>query len=941
MTGAADAAGKDLLLERGTELAALETLVAAVAAGRGGVALVEGPAGIGSSALLRALQDRAGAADLPMLRARGSDLGRHVPFGLIRRLLDPAVRARPELLSQGLAAVARPVFDGTLGVLPSGTARPLVEGLVDLVAGVALAGAAGPLIVVDDAHWADRATLQVLAELALRVDELPVGLALAVRTGEDATDPALVDRLRLAAGPALLRPAPLTDGAVARLVERDVPHARPSFAAAVAAATRGNPMLVGEVLAEAAARATRADGPAPAVAALVPETLARSVLVALERMGEAALALAAAVAVLDEGPLRRAADLAGLDAATAEATADALAARDVLSLGEPVRFEHPVVAAAVVHALTPFERARLHRRAAERLAADDVADEAVAPYLMAARPEGDPWTVGVLRRAAASALGGGEPATAARLLHRALDEPPPPEHRGEVLVEVARAEAAAGDGAAIDRFEAALRRVRDPPHRVAAWHGLSRLLLARADVPGAVAAAARGHAELAPGDPAAELLLADELAAAVLDPARAADMAAQRARLVEEVRAGRPPTEPTLLAHLVMHLGWGAIDLHRVPELARAAVAEDPLVDPHARGFAAAFVAGALNWVDDLDGAAAMLDAAVLRAAQLGDPVAEANVRCTRAWTSLYRGRIPDARRDLEAVAGLDRLAWPLLTGLAAQPLTLVRLELGDVAGAAAALQQAEAAGPQPGDNWLRGHVRLAQRDAQGALEAFLAEGALLEDVLGLANPNVLSWRTGAAVAAHRLGDGARAGALVAQELDRTRELGLARALGAALRVAGFVAADAAAGLELLEESVAVLDGTPARLELARSLTELGAARRRDRRRLDARPVLERALEVADACGATALATRALGELQAAGARPRRRTESGPSALTASERRVAQLAAEGATTREIATQLSVSPKTVETHLTRTYRKLGVRSRPELPEALAGGVPPPV
>jgi DNA-binding CsgD family transcriptional regulator len=942
VTGPAEARGDDVLLERGGELAALEALIAGIAAGRGGVALVEGPAGIGSSALLRAMCDRAAGAGVGVLRARGSDLGRDVPFGLVRRLLDPAVRARPELLSQGLAAVARPVFGGTLGALPGGTARTLVEGLVDLIAGVALdadARRAGRLLVIDDAHWADRPTLQVLAELAVRVDELPVGLALAVRVGEDATDPALVDRLRLAAGPRHLRPMALSPSAVARLVEREVPGAGPSFAAAVTGATHGNPMLVGEVLAEAVARGGRAGRPPPVVAALVPETVERSVLVALERMGSAARALAAAVAILDEGPLRRAGALAGLAPAVAEVTADALAARQILCPGEPVRFEHPVVAAAVVHALTPFERARLHRRAAELLGADDVEDEALAPHLLAARPEGDAWAAGVLRRAAGSALGGGEPATAARLLHRALAEPPESGQRGEVLVELARAEAAAGDGAAIDRFQAALHRVRDPAHRTAAWHGLSRLLLARADIPGAIAAAARGRAELGPGDPGAELLLADELAGGVLEPARAPEMAAERARLVQEVRAGRPPTEPTLLAHLVMHLGWGGIELDRVPALARAAVAADPLVDPHTRGFAAAYVAGALNWVDDLEGAGALLDAAVVRARGLGDPLAEANVRCTRAWTSYFCGRIPDARSDLEAVIGLDRLAWPRLTGLIAQPLTMVRLELGDVAGASAALGQAEAAGQQPANHWLRGHVRLAQRDAKGALEAFLAEGALVEDVLGLANPNALSWRTGAAVAADRLGDADRARALAGEELARTRELGLARALGAALRVAGFVAADTANGLALLEESVAVLEGTPARLELARSLTELGAARRRDRRHLDARPVLEQALRVADACGATALADRALGELQAAGARPRRRTESGPGALTASERRVAELAADGATTREIAAQLTVSPKTVEAHLTRAYRKLGVRSRPELPEALAGAPPP--
>jgi DNA-binding CsgD family transcriptional regulator len=923
--------GHGPLLERGDELAVLDGLVERLADRRGGVVLLEGPTGAGTSVLLSELEARAEAAGLAVLRARGSDLGREIPFGLARRMLERAARERPDALAQGLAAVARPVFDGTLAAAPRATTQPLVEGLVGLVANLALPGSP-TLVVIDDAHWSDRASLQFLAELAARREELPVGIALALRTGEEPADPGLVDRLRIAAGRGLLRPAPLSDAAVARLVAGERPDAAPGLAPMIARATGGNPLLVREVLAQV----TAPRGGAPIdMSSLVGDTLTSSILVALERMGPAASRLAAAVAVLDEGPLRRAVELAAVPPEIAETTADALAARNILCPGEPVRFQHPVVAAAVLGALTPFERARLHRRAAELLAEDDVPGEVLAVHLLVARPEQDPWAVTVLRRAAQSALGGGEPATAARLLARALAEPPEPEQRGAVLLELARAEAAAGDAAAIDRFEAALLRMRDQAQRVEAWHGLSRLLLARSDVQGATAAAARGRAELGPGDPGAELLLADELAAGVLDPERAAEMAAETERLVGEVRAGRPPTAPALLAHLVMHMGWRGIDLERVPALARAAVAGDPLVDPHARGFAAAFVAGAMNWVDDLEGAAAMLDAAVARAAELGDPVAEANVRCTRAWTALYRGRVADARRDLETVIGLDRLAWPMISGLAAQPLTLVRLELGDVAGAARALEQVEVVSG-PGTNWIRGHVRLAQRDPQGALDAFVAEGELLEGILGLANPAALSWRTGAALAARRLGDTVRAQAWADEELARTRELGAARSLGAALRVAGVVAGEGARSIGLLEESVAVLDGTPAQLELARSLAELGSAHRRARRPVDARPILRRAVKIAEAGGATDLAGRALGELLAAGARPRGRSAQGPTALTASERRVAVLAADGASTRQIAAELSVSPKTVETHLTRAYRKLGVRSRTELADRL----PPP-
>jgi DNA-binding CsgD family transcriptional regulator len=156
------------------------------------------------------------------------------------------------------------------------------------------------------------------------------------------------------------------------------------------------------------------------------------------------------------------------------------------------------------------------------------------------------------------------------------------------------------------------------------------------------------------------------------------------------------------------------------------------------------------------------------------------------------------------------------------------------------------------------------------------------------------------------------------------------RALGIALRAAGPVNDDP----ELLEQSVAVLEASPARLELARSLTFLGTAQRRARRSPQARATLSRALELALECGAPPLIDRTLTELRAAGARPRRRRRSGVSALTASERQTAELAAAGRTTRQIAAGLFLSPKTIEGHLTSAFRKLGISSRAELGSLLA-------
>jgi DNA-binding CsgD family transcriptional regulator len=192
--------------------------------------------------------------------------------------------------------------------------------------------------------------------------------------------------------------------------------------------------------------------------------------------------------------------------------------------------------------------------------------------------------------------------------------------------------------------------------------------------------------------------------------------------------------------------------------------------------------------------------------------------------------------------------------------------------------------------------------------------------------------RSGAAEALLRMGDRDQARALAQAELADVRRFRAPRAVGVALRVAG-LAEGGNDGLGLLEESVAVLGGSPARLEQAKSLVELGAARRRDGYPRSAREVLVTGLDLAARCGARPLAARARTELAAAGARPRRERSHGIEALTPRELRVAQLAAQGQTNREIAYSLYVSLKTVEGHLARAYNKLGIEKRAELNAAL--------
>ena len=168
----------------------------------------------------------------------------------------------------------------------------------------------------------------------------------------------------------------------------------------------------------------------------------------------------------------------------------------------------------------------------------------------------------------------------------------------------------------------------------------------------------------------------------------------------------------------------------------------------------------------------------------------------------------------------------------------------------------------------------------------------------------------------------------------RSPSVGAAHELGIALRSC---AATCERGQRrgLLEDAVAALEASPARLEFARTLFELGCCLRTDGRRTEARPPLQAAAELAHRCGARPLVARAIAELRVLGARPRRLMFSGIEGLTASERRAAELAAKGMTNREIAQALFVTQKTVESHLTHVFRKLDIGSRKQIASALDG------
>jgi DNA-binding CsgD family transcriptional regulator len=297
----------------------------------------------------------------------------------------------------------------------------------------------------------------------------------------------------------------------------------------------------------------------------------------------------------------------------------------------------------------------------------------------------------------------------------------------------------------------------------------------------------------------------------------------------------------------------------------------------------------------------------------------------------LARDRLPEL---VDAWSGEFSMYLPV----AAQWLAFSLVELGDLDAASRAVDY-----PDAEERWghtnmygplkaAEGRIARARGDHARALEAFLAAGG---SVLGgtVPNPAILSWRSDAALAAAAAGESEQAARLAEEELELARRFGAPRAAGVALRAAGLVKGGER-GVGLLEEAASTLRRSPSRLELARALIDLGAAIRRQGSPASAREPLREGLEMAQRFGAVALERRASEELLASGARPRRRELTGVDSLTPSELRVARMAAEGMTNRQIAQELFVTVKSVQWHLRNAYRKLDLTGREQLPEKLA-------
>ncbi|MGH2909211.1 MAG: AAA family ATPase, partial [Solirubrobacteraceae bacterium] len=326
------------LLERDAEIGSLDSLLRRVQAGCGGAIVIEGEAGIGKTALLEHGGASAAAAGMTVLRARGGELEREFPWGVVRQLFEPWLsrleRGHRSRLLAGSAALAGPLFDPGAGDRPAADdSFPALHGLYWTA--VNAAREAPLLLSVDDLHWCDGPSLRFAAHLVTRLEGLPIMLLATVRPlgSESASDPALLAHLTTHRSAEQLRPSPLSERACLELVDARLEDgADPEFGRACHQMSRGNPFLLSALLdAWRAEHAHATAGDAERIRQMRPEAVSRSVLVRLATMGDGCQALAHAVAVLGaRAEFRQARRLVALDTDTAVTAAAALSRAGII-----------------------------------------------------------------------------------------------------------------------------------------------------------------------------------------------------------------------------------------------------------------------------------------------------------------------------------------------------------------------------------------------------------------------------------------------------------------------------------------------------------------------------------------------------------------------------------------------------------------------------------
>lgn len=927
------------LLERAGELATIETALDDARRGTGSLVVLEGEAGIGKSALLEQAAAAALERGMQVLAGRGSELERSYPFGVVVDMFGPLLRsaARGAELLTGAAALADPVFRPAAGAgdVEGGDPFAALHGLFWLT--VNASERAPLLLVMDDAHWVDDASLRFAHYLAQRITGLHAVLIVAQRPGESAASGDPGGRLRDHRDATLVQPRRLSPEAVTDLLaSHGVADADGILARRFWEVSSGNPFFVTELVRTHRAGGTEADG-------AVPSGVARAIRRRLQRLGPEARALAEAIAILGDGStLLRAARLAGLDDDTAARTARRMIEAAILGDGEALAFIHPIALEAVRDEMPAATRAHLHREAATLLRREAAPVELVATQLLSAEPAGDSEIVAILRQAARTAVAQGAPAAGAPYLRRALREPPPDAERGAILADLARAEAAVDAADAVHRYDEALAAIGAPLERARLRLELGNTRIAAVQWGAAVDAFKDGLAEVGEADPE----LRSRLEAGFIS---AAFVSRSQREAAEELLKGILSSERLDPGHREL-AAWVAYErsvavtapASEMLALVRRALGDAPIEELVTAGQLVEVCTGVLGITDDLQGDIDLLTRAIAAARRMGVQTKFGTYSYCRSAPLYFAGRLNEALADGQAAQDAAELGWETFYPAACAVMAWALLDYGDVDAAAKIADLDDERWGQRVDHQLlipiaRGRIAMQRGQLDEAIRQFEI-GRHAGEATGVRVPVFADWRSWMTTALARAGRRDEAIAVADEHLDLARQWAARWPLGVAHRSAG-IARGGDEGIELLRLSVDHLSGGPAQLEHARTLVTLGAALRRAGNRTEARSILAEGRDLAHRLDARTIADRAKDELLAAGARPRRYAVTGVDALTPSELRVARMAAAGRTNREVAEALFVTPKAIEYHLANAYRKLGIGARSELGRALSGAPTP--
>ena len=909
-----------MLVGREVESGRIDGLLVGAREGRSGTLVLTGEPGIGKSELCAyALQHADG---LTVLRAQGIESEAELPFAALADLFRPVLGRIGDIPPPQATALQAAL---ALGPPASGDRFTTCAATLSLLA--AAADDAPLLAVVDDVHWLDRSSAQALLFAARRLDAEGVALLLAKRESDGTPfDGAGLPEVRLAG---------LEHEAATRLLEQSGNAAvAPHVAERLIVATGGNPLALLELPALLSAEQLAGTEP---LDELLPtsERLEHEFLRRVDRLPaetQRALLVAATSGATEFDVIAAAMAHAGLDAAALD---PAERAGLIMVQGSRFEFRHPLLRTAVYHGAPAGMR-----RAAHEVVARGVGNERRAWHLAAAAPEPDAAVAAELEAAARAARARGGHAEAAAALEQAARLSTASEERGRLLCEAADEARRAGQALrALALLDEALAATADPAMIARIQH-------------------LRGAVQMWRGTPLAayEQLVAEASRVERLDRAKAAWMltdaswacfmageiatgraVAERAFAIAEDVGGLAEILATAVVGIALLLGGARAQAEPFLRRYQPALDDEDFLE---RSYSVVWPAAqALIWMEEYDHARDLLVRVIQNARSQSTPSLLPYTLTSLAELDFRTGAWPKASASAhEAVR---------LAGETDQPTAL--------AFALAVLARIEAAQGREGE--CRAHVARAFEFATsgvGAVAVFagaalgllelgsgraadaiasLAEVARRVGEHGLGEPSVIQWAPDLIEAYARAGMRDRAAeALVSFEQAAEAGTG-AWAAAAVARCRGLLAAD-----DEFEAEFAVAmnlhDSLDSPFERARTLLCLGERLRRARRRKDARLHLRTAFESFEELGAATWAERARTELRASGETLRPREDATADELTPQELQVAMLVGEGATNREVGAALFLSPKTIEAHLGRIYRKLNVRSRTELAARLA-------